>query len=137
MTFRAMLSKEENRMVESSGRQPLMTLGKGKKARQFFWEEDDKGITVWVGTSVSLTLTHKEASDCLNHFHGRWFPLGADMLNPTPGGLGEYLLNLPDISNARYACHFAAVLVKQNRLVTRDEGNAIYLKVVWPMEVSS
>ena len=30
----------------------------------------------------------------------------------------------------RYACHFAAVWVKQNRLVTKDEGNAIYLKVV-------
>jgi hypothetical protein len=129
MTFRAMLSKEENRMVESSGRQILMTLGKGKKARQFFWEEDDKGITVWVG-SPRVSLTHKEISDCLDHFRGRWFPLGADMVNPTTGGLGEYLRNLSHISNARYACHFAAVWVRQNRLVTRDEGNAIYLKVV-------
>ena len=115
-------------MGESSERQPLLTLGKGKKAREFWWQEDDKGITVWAGTCMSLT--HKEISDCLDHFRGRWFPLGADMVNPTTGGLGEYLRNLSHISNARYACHFAAVWVKQNRLVTRDEGNAIYLKVV-------
>jgi hypothetical protein len=54
--------------------------------------------------------------------------MGSSMTEPTEGGLGQYFRDVLGM-NPRYAGHFSAVLVRQNRLAHRHERNAVWLKV--------
>lgn len=122
------------RKIDTQGRgsdqdwSELNTLSKGKSASTFYWKPDGDGITIHAGPQVHLS--DAELDDIISHFRGRgWFPLGASMTSPTPGGLGEYFRRILG-KTPRYSSHFAAVLVRQGRLAVTDRGKAVYLKVM-------
>jgi len=107
------------------------TLGKGKKAKQFWGFIDENGITVLIGKEgkSSFSLTQLQIEELLAHFQNRgWFPLGNCVDNIKPGGFGEYFQNVLKLG-AKAASHFSAMLVYQSRLEYRYNGNAIELKV--------
>jgi hypothetical protein len=106
-------------MDESKERQLLMTLGKGKKAKEFWWQEDENGITIWAGVSGKAHLDRQEVQQCLAHFAGRWFPMGSSMTEPTDRGLGQYFRDILGMT-PRWAGHFSAVLVSTVMRATRS-----------------
>jgi hypothetical protein len=117
-------------MAQTTGWQPLMTLGRGRKSRAFLWKKDARGISVITGNWGSKErMTRYEVAQCLDHFQGcGWFPLDVSMTRARPGGLGHYLRSTCGIS-PRFASHFAAVLCHEGKLVSRYFGNSVLLLV--------
>ncbi len=84
----------------------------------------------WGSTSFSFTNTQVEQL-LTDYFQDPkvLYPLGADMVNPTPGGMGEYLKNRIRRFTPRHASAIAAILVNdENQLSFKTIGNAIYLR---------
>lgn len=109
------------------------TLGYGNRAKPFWASIDENGIIVFTGPEgkTALYLKHKVVEQCLEHFRGRgWFPMGNNVTSITPGGLGEYFREKL-LKSPKFASHFAAMLVDQNRLEYRyGKRNMVELRVV-------
>ncbi|MBD3339231.1 MAG: hypothetical protein GF353_08980 [Candidatus Lokiarchaeota archaeon] len=109
------------------------TLAVGNKAKLFKAEVMENGIFISTGENYksNIFLTSLEIKNCLLHFKKyNWFPLGNNITNLTPGGLGDYFLNTLHKS-PKYAGHFAAIWVNQGLLTHRyGNYNRIELKVL-------
>ena len=109
------------------------TLGVGNKATRFWAYISEEGTTVLTGPEgkTRLHLTNQDIESCLTHFRTvGWFPLGNTIDAVKPNGLGEYFKNTLNES-PKFASHFAAILVNQDRLIYKyGKRNMVELKVV-------
>jgi len=109
------------------------TLGVGKNAKTFWADVTEEGIAVFTGREgeSTLFLSNREIDECLAHFKERgWFLLANTVDNLAPGGLGEYF-KFTLKKGAKFASHFAAILVNKHRLEHRyRKHSSIELKVI-------
>lgn len=59
-----------------------------------------------------------------------WYPLGAGMTDPTPGGLGEYIFNSIKNLTPRPALAIAPIMENEGFIEHRIRGSAILLKKI-------
>lgn len=108
------------------------TLGYGRKARRFWAHINEEGITVFTGAEgqTPLFLSVHNIESCLAHFRvAGWFLLGNTIDDVKPNSLGEYFRGVLKAS-PKFASHFAAILVNQQRLDYRyGKRNMVELKV--------
>jgi hypothetical protein len=101
--------KENFTRMPLSGRGKPITCNYVVGGRSIYWGS--------IGFKVSDALI----TELLNNYfrENKWYPLGADMTNPMPGGLGEYLqLNYSSLT-PRHASAIAAIMVEERLLKSR------------------
>ena len=122
-----------NNKIEIGKKEGCWTLGAGKKSKNFFVQIGEDGIRVLTGQKreTDLYLTNQQIESFLNHFSTNgWFLLGNNIADLKDDSLGEYFKNTLKRS-AKFASHFAAILVIKGRLEHRyGKYNAVELKVV-------
>ena len=82
---------------------------------------------------TKLLINHTTIDDILNDYFVSldvWYPLGASMTNPTPGGLGEYVGENIKNFTPRHASVIARIMENEGFLEHKKEGNAIFLKII-------
>jgi len=109
-----------------------LTLGYGDRAKSFWANIDESGITIFTGPEgkTACKLNNEVITTCLNHFsNSSWFLLGNAIDNVKAGSLGEYFKYQLKLS-PKFASHFAAILYNQGRLSFRyGSHNRVELKV--------
>ena len=103
--------------------------GRGKPIH---WKEteDQDGLEITWGKTI-FNMTNEQIDLILDTFFkdDEWYPLGASMTNPTPGGLGEFLKNNLKSLTPRHASALAAVLTSMGEI--ESEGKRpIYLRII-------
>ena len=92
--------------------------------------EDQDGLEITWGKTI-FNITNDQIDLILDTFFkdDEWYPLGAGMTNPTPGGLGEFVKNNLYPLTPRYASAIASILVYMGEI--ESEGlNPIYLRII-------
>jgi hypothetical protein len=117
-------------MAEEDDR--YLTLGYGDRAKSFWANIDESGITVFTGPGgkTACKFDNEAITACLTHFsNSEWFLLGNAIDNVKAGSLGEYFKVHLKLS-PKFASHFAAILYNQGRLSFRyGSNNRVELKV--------
>ncbi len=108
----------------------LKTFTRSKNAIGYI--KDTSGYSVVWGKTKFL-IYHTTIDDILNDYFvsfEAWYPLGASMTNPTPGGLGEYIgENIKNLT-PRHASAIARIMENEEFLEHKKEGSAIFLKKI-------
>ncbi|MFH0809703.1 MAG: hypothetical protein V2A77_04455 [Pseudomonadota bacterium] len=105
----------------------LQTLARAKDFEAYIRPDGIELVTGRKGTPCFIETAEAEA--CIGHFRQRgWFALGNNMTAVQPNGLGEYFQQSMGKS-PKFASHFAALMVSQNKLECRRDNGKIELKV--------
>lgn len=81
--------------------------------------------------NTKFEISENEMNNIINCYFqddNKWYPLGANVSNPTPGGLGEFVQNNIHLT-PRHASAIAAILADENILLSKGK-RPIYLKKV-------
>lgn len=109
----------------------IWTLGLPGKRTQFSYDGSiEAGVTIHFTGSPRISREFFEA--IIEEFQGRIIPGGFNMTDPTPGGLGEWVLkNSPQLNKIkltpRHASFIAAILDHEGRIKNSMKGNAVIL----------
>ena len=129
--------KEESRIDISNDRpgeivdSPIMTLGKGKKAKEFIYEGSvNSGVILKL--SPDVVIDSNFMNQIITQFSGKRIPVGASRDMPTPGGLGEWIINnshqyLNRNLSPQISSYLGAIFCHEGYATHCYEGNAVVL----------
>lgn len=110
----------------------MYTLARGGRAKVFGYKETSTEVIVYTGAAFASEYSFKkdDIAKMLEHFKDKgWFILGNQVDNVKPNGMGSYLKNSINSGAVKYASHLGAFLVKQGKLLYRDDFGRIEFKV--------
>lgn len=102
--------------------------GKGK---EISFEIVDNGKNIKWG-ETKFKLSDPVINDILENFFieaDKWYPLGADMVSPMPGGLGVFIQSRYKNLSPRHACAIAAIMYQEG-LIDYKNGKPIFLRKI-------
>jgi hypothetical protein len=107
-----------------------MTLGKGKKARDFSYTGSVvEGVNIIMGHGTIATFPAQLFTDLLNYFSGLQDVIGGfNMTDPPSGGVGEWVANNHRPLTPRHASFIAAILVGEGYCTHFHNGTAVMLR---------
>lgn len=104
-----------------TGSKNLVQYTKGKSEYAVSWGE------------TNFKVSYEAINDILNNLFVKsdtWYPLGASMTNPTPGGLGEYISNSIKNLTPRHASAIAPIMENEGFIEHRIKGSTILLQKI-------
>ncbi|MCL2751975.1 MAG: hypothetical protein FWE62_04370 [Firmicutes bacterium] len=110
----------------------MYTLARGGRARKFGYEEKPTEVVFHTGKdfSSSYSFTNNDLNGIVEYFKDKgWFILGNQVDNVKPDGMGAYFESIFGLSLVKLASHAAAYLVKQGKLLYRDDYGYLEFKV--------
>lgn len=111
---------------------PLITMPLSGRGKPIVFGTNDDGVHWVQWGEVSFLITRDQIRQILSEFfrnHYQWYPLGASMTAPIPGGLGEYVQSQFSPLGPRHASAIAAMMVYEGLLESRGK-NPIELRRV-------
>jgi hypothetical protein len=104
----------------------IHTLGSPAKRKEFNYSGNAlSGVTLYFN-KIRVLIPANVFKTILEKFQGQTIPGGFCMTSPTRGGLGEWVQRNFSLS-PRHASHIAAILVHEDFIKSRLQGNAVYL----------
>lgn len=100
--------------------------GRGK---DILYVNRSDGIDVTWG-QTHFFIANDLITQILNNYfvdHSSWYPLGADMIKPIRGGLGEFINNLSSSFSPRHATAIASIMHNE-KLIAFKNAKPILLK---------
>lgn len=94
------------------------------------YDKDELGYSVIWG-KTHFSFTNGDINTILKDFFvnkEEYYPLAPDMVNPKPGGLGEFVEEKINKLHSKHASAIAAIMVNERYLERKDIGRAIYLR---------
>ena len=80
---------------------------------------------------MKFSISDSLIEDILENFlieKTKWYPLGADEVNPMPRGLGEFITSRQDNLTPRHASAVAAIMEKEDMLSAIKDQKPIQLR---------
>jgi len=102
--------------------------GRGKEIN-FEIIGDGKNVT-W--GKKEFTLPDSLINDILENFFiesDKWYPLGAHMVSPIPGGLGVFIQSRDKKLSPRHACAVAAIMHHEGLIDYKDKSPILLRKI--------
>lgn len=89
------------------------------RGEDIIYERNNEGICIgWA--QIRFRVSNENINDILDKFFidiNKWYLLGADMVSPSKGGLGEFVRNnIPNLS-PRHASAIATVMVNEGLII--------------------
>jgi len=96
------------------------------------YEKGELGYNVIWG-KTPFCIESRDINDILNNFfvnQNEWYPMAPGMIDPKPGGLGEFVEGNISKLHSKHASAIAAIMVHEGFLERKNIGTAIYLRKI-------